>query len=71
MSVSLKGCPFRARMMLRISLGEKGEEGRFLFGDFRKLSVSLSGNQAVRSGNASYISVKVLNALVFVPSNQQ
>jgi hypothetical protein len=58
-------------MMLRISLGEKGEEGRFFFGDFRKLFVPLSGNQAVRSGNAPYIFLKVFIALVFLPSNQQ
>jgi hypothetical protein len=29
-------------MMHRISLGEKGEEERFFFGDFRKLFVPLS-----------------------------
>jgi len=57
--------------MLRISLEEKGEEGPFFFDDFRKFFVSLSGNQAVRSGNASCISVKVFIALVFVSSNQQ
>jgi hypothetical protein len=40
MSVRVNGWPFRARMVLRISLGEKGEEGRFFFGDFRKFLIN-------------------------------